>query len=33
MLVDTQKLVAPERFCLKSNVLTHDPLMSMMKSG
>ena len=42
MLVDTQKLVAPERFRLKLNVLTfrlklnvlaHEPLMSMMKGG
>ena len=32
-LVATQKLVAPERFWLKSNNLTHEPLMSMMKRG
>ena len=32
-LVDTQKLVAPEIFQLKSNVLTHEPLISMMKNA
>ena len=30
-LVDTQKLVGPERFWLKSNFFAHESLMSMMK--
>ena len=33
LVVDPQKLVAPERFWLKSNDLAHEPLMNMMKSG
>ena len=33
MLMDTQKLVAPEGFRLKFNVLTHGLLISIMKSG
>ena len=32
MLVDTQKLVAPQRLWLKSNNLIHEPLMNIIKS-
>ena len=33
MLVDTQKLVAPEGFWLKLKSSTHGPLLSMMNRG
>ena len=31
-LVDTQKLVAPERFRVNSTIFAHDPLVTMMKN-
>ena len=32
MLVDTQKLVAPQQFCVNEAIYAHKPLVSMIKN-